>query len=106
VEQSTDKSSVNARRALMTYAFVSHSMARSRDILVAIAPLFLPILRSFGEFPFDSNQFSERAFDFYGLNMNPMAVEELIPRLESLKLLRVRPKSLPWVAKLSQHKAD
>jgi hypothetical protein len=88
MEDGSPPGGLSARRALMTYAFVSHSISRSRDILEAICPLFGPILRSFGEFPFDANQFSQRVREYYGIDINPMAVEELVPRLERLNLLR------------------
>jgi hypothetical protein len=63
-------------------------MTASKDILSAISPLFEPILRSFRGSAFDVNQFAERTYEFYGININPMAVEELAPRLERLNLLK------------------
>ena len=78
----------SARRTLLTFAFVSHSLETSQDLLSGLIPLFDPIFTSFGNSAFSSSRFSEEVHRFYGIYINPIAVEELITRLQRSNVLK------------------
>ncbi len=77
-----------ARRDLLTYAFVSHNLHKSNDLLMGLVPLFEPIIASTDGCVFDSNNFSDAVNNFYGININPLAVEAFVPRLVKSGLLK------------------
>jgi hypothetical protein len=80
---------ISVRRPLLTYAFVSHSVATSQDFFLALTPLFGPIIGDMDGEIFDPRRFSERVKQYYGLSMNPAVAEEFIPRLVKVGMLTV-----------------
>jgi hypothetical protein len=56
--------------------------------LTGLLPLFDPIVRQLRGKVFSSNEFSQKVCDLYGININPYAVEDLVPRLVKAGMLK------------------
>jgi hypothetical protein len=71
----------------MTFAFVRECFEATGDLVLGMVPLFAPAIKRRAGKVFDPGQFSSDLADIFGLKMNPLAAEDLAPRLAKAGLL-------------------
>ena len=77
-----------SRRKLITYAFVGGSLERTSNVLAGITPLFNPIANKHSGEIFEPTTFAAEVLNLYGIEINPLAVEGLLPHLVKAGILR------------------
>lgn len=68
-------------RALLAFAFLADDLARGGDLASSILPLFKAVTKQFVGRKFSPRQLSQALSAYYGIEIHPYAVEDLIPRL-------------------------
>lgn len=74
-------------RALIAFAFLADDLARGGDLASSILPLFKAVTKQYAGKRFSPKQLSEALSNYYGMDIHPYAVEDLVPRLVAESIL-------------------
>lgn len=83
----TDFVSKQRNRGLIAYAFLAQASRVEGDLMSGLMPIFKPIAKLHEGQKFEPAEFAKDLGDVYGLDVNPWAIEDLIPRLEKAGLI-------------------
>jgi hypothetical protein len=78
-------------RALLAFAFLADDLTRGGDLASSILPLFKAVTKQYAGKKFSPKQLSQALSAYYGIDIHPYAVEDLIPRLVAEGILATAP---------------
>jgi hypothetical protein len=84
---------------LLTFCYIKDTFDRSGDLMLGLAPLFVPIASKFRGKQFEPAEFVREVQNFYGISMPEAVAEELAIRLNKSGYLRAQDIE-PYVQKL------
>jgi hypothetical protein len=85
--------------ALLTFCYIKETFDKSGDLMLGLAPLFVPIALTFRGRQFEPAEFVREVQRFYGIRMPEAVAEELAVRLSRSGYLRAQG-SDPFIQKL------